>query len=301
MSLLQALRYFATEAVASMIGNWRASLLAVVTCALSLYVGAFFFLLSANLSRQTDSWQGSLKLSVYLDSDAAPAAVEHIKAALSQPPWIEETQSVSQAEAQLRFDDAFPQVAEALGEDSRIALPASVEGTIVPSAIDEAAWNEWVLRLRALDGVSSVDDDRNWIREVQRFSSWIRGAGLALSFALLVAAAFTIAAVVRLTAYQYLDEISVLRLVGATEFYVRGPFVMEGLVQGLLGGASAIGGLWLTFALATAEAGSSLWMTVVFDRFLAVSSQVAIVLIGATAGLLGSILSIRREALVESS
>ena len=77
-----------------------------------------------------------------------------------------------------------------------------------------------------------VDDDRDWLRQLEGVVQVVRTVGMALVAVLLLAAIFTIASVIRLTAYLYRDEIGVMRLVGATELFIRGPFYVEGLVQG---------------------------------------------------------------------
>ncbi len=297
MNLLQAIAYFLEEALIGMGTSWRASLVAVATCALSLYVGAFFFLITDNLSRQVDSWQQSLKVSIYLDDGLSVTDIERIRAKVELASWIESTTVVTPAMARERFAVSFSEVASALGDSVELDLPASIEAALGDTEIDESAWTSWLAQLAQEPGVQAVDDDRTFVRDVHRLTLWVRSAGLALSLGLLVAAAFTIAAVVRLTAYRYLDEISVLRLVGATEFYVRGPFVMEGLLQGLAGSALAVGALRLTHLFALERSGDSLWIGLLFERFLAPGSQVALVALGGLAGLAGSVLSIRRESL----
>ena len=89
-----------------------------------------------------------------------------------------------------------------------------------------------------------VDDDRDWIAQVETALAVVRALGVGLLVVLLGAAMFTIASVVRLTAYLYREEIAIMRLVGATEFFIRGPFYVEGLLQGLLGAAVSLGGLY---------------------------------------------------------
>ena len=81
-----------------------------------------------------------------------------------------------------------------------------------------------------------VDDDRDWVAQLEGVLQVIGAVGLGVVAVLMVAAIFTIASVIRLTAYLYRDEIGVMRLVGATELFIRGPFYVEGLLQGLLGG-----------------------------------------------------------------
>ncbi len=299
MNLAQALAYFFREAASSLLLSWRGSALAILTCALSLYVGAFFFLVSGNLSTQTEAWRSSMKVSAYLEMQLEPGQADRVAASMTDPAWSSDAVFVSPEDAQERFTQAFPQVASALGADTPMNLPASIEVSVTSEKVDNATWENWIESIRSLEGVASVDDDRDWIREVQRFSLWVRTAGVAASLGLLIAAAFTIAAVVRLTAYQYLDEISVLRMVGATEFYVRGPFIAEGFLQGLLGSVIALVGLWVTQVFAAAQTGDSLWLAILFERFLSGYSQFALLAIGGLAGLVGSVLSIRRETLEE--
>ena len=96
----------------------------------------------------------------------------------------------------------------------------------------------------------------------------VRGVGLVLTAVLLGASIFTIASVIRLTSYLYRDEISVMRLVGATEFYIRGPFYVEGLLQGLLGAVVALGGLFAVHLTLQPRLERSLVASVLAERFL---------------------------------
>ena len=133
--------------------------------------------------------------------------------------------------------------------------------------------------------------------QLETVISLVRAAGLVLGGVLLGAAIFTIGSIIRLTAYLHHEEISILRLVGATEFYIRGPFYTEGLLQGLLGGGCASLVLFGTYQLVHGRQPATLVSTVFAATFLS-SVQVGILIgIGAAAGLLGAIASLRREPL----
>jgi cell division transport system permease protein len=144
-----------------------------------------------------------------------------------------------------------------------------------------------------------VDDDRDWVAQLSAVVAVVRGLGLALGGVLLGAAVFTIGSVIRLTAYLYEEEMTVMRLVGATEFFIRGPFYVEGLLQGLLGGALAAGGLTAAAWAARERLGESLLGRLVAAEPPAPDQLLLLVGLGAAAGLLGAVLSLRREALGE--
>jgi cell division transport system permease protein len=131
---------------------------------------------------------------------------------------------------------------------------------------------------------------------------------MVLGAVLLLTAIFTISSVIRLTAYLYRDEIAVMRLVGATEFYIRGPFYVEGLFQGLAGGLLAVGSLFGIHRLVVGggagspyagspDAGSPLLASVLAEDFLSPRQVVLLISLGALAGLVGAVTSLRREEL----
>ncbi len=86
-----------------------------------------------------------------------------------------------------------------------------------------------------------------------------------------------------------------LRLIGATEFYIRGPFYAEGLVQGAAGGVLALAALYLSYQVIRPQSGAALLGTVLVGDFLPASQLLALLVLGALAGLLGAIVSVRRE------
>jgi cell division transport system permease protein len=173
----------------------------------------------------------------------------------------------------------------------------SLEAVLGTGSIDSTQLDAWARALGDRPEVSLVDDDRVWLDQLRGVLGVVRWMGLALGLGLLVAAGFTIASVVRLSALVHLDEIEVLRLVGATEFFIRGPFYMEGLLQGLCGGVLALVSLGGAEVALRLRAGGSIWGTLLFSDFLPVGDMLLLLTVGAIAGLLGAMLSLRRERL----
>ena len=146
-------------------------------------------------------------------------------------------------------------------------------------------------------GVEQVQFDWEWLARLRRLISIVNLAGFVAGGILAVAAAFTIANVIRLTMMLYREEIEIMRLVGATETIIRGPFLIEGLLQGLLGAALAVALLVGAFFGARhflVPANSLLW-SFLFNGFLPWQKIAALFGGGMLAGYLGSWLSVRES------
>jgi cell division transport system permease protein len=297
VSLFQALRYFFREALVNLARGFRVSLLAIFTIAVSLALGGVFLLASRNLSGAVERWRAETRVVIYLKPEVTPADLQRLSGEARQPKWVASVQPVSAAAARQRFRDIFPSLSglvEGLGEEP---LPPSLEVAVLPGQAPQRDLAAWLDAWKKRPEVSIVDDDREWLRQLETLVAVVRGVGLALGAVLLGAAIFTIASVIRLTAYLHHEEISVMRLVGATEFFIRGPFYAEGLLQGVLGALLALAGLYGAYHLAHARAATSLIATMLATDFLDRSEIGFVLLLGAAAGLLGAIASLRREPL----
>ena len=102
-------------------------------------------------------------------------------------------------------------------------------------------------KLRAVSGVADVRYDRQWLDRLVSAIAVVQTIGLALGATLILAAALTVATVVRLALHARRDEIEIMQLVGAPQAYIRGPFVMEGVLQGGIGATAALVVLLVTF------------------------------------------------------
>ncbi|HSS78166.1 MAG TPA: permease-like cell division protein FtsX [Thermoanaerobaculia bacterium] len=296
MNLLQALRYFFQEAAVNLLRSWKVSLLAVLTIAVSLFFGGAFLLVSSNLSASLERWRGEMRAVIYLKPDTPEADLRRLAGEAAGQPGVKSVQPVTPVAARQRFQEIFPGLADLVAGWQDEPLPASLEVSFDPAAAGKAR-AAWLDGWRRRPEVTLVDDDREWLGQLETVVAVVRAVGLALVGGLLGAAIFTIASVIRLTAYLHHEEISILRLVGSTEFFIRGPFYVEGLLQGLLGGLVASGALWGVYQFLHARSRGSLVSAVLALEFLKPQDVAFLVLLGGAAGLFGAVASLRREAL----
>ncbi|HXO40220.1 MAG TPA: permease-like cell division protein FtsX [Thermoanaerobaculia bacterium] len=296
MSLARALRYFAREACLNLLRSWRVSLLAVLTITVSLLLGGAFLLASRNLAGSVEGWRGQLRVVIYLKPGTPASDLPRLAAAARAAPWVAGVDVVSPATARRRFRDTFPTLADVIDSGEGEPLPASLEVALRREQAEAGGLDAWLDAWRRRPEVAMVDDDREWLAQVETAVAVVRAVGLVLGGILLGAAIFTIASIIRLTAYLHHEEITIMRLVGATEFFIRGPFYVEGLIQGLLGGALASAGLYASYQLIHARS-RSLFAAVLAGQFLSPRQLGLLLLLGAMAGLIGAVASLRRETL----
>ena len=244
---MRALRYAFGEATASLWRGRRSGLLSIVTIALALFVLGSFLIMTANLERLGAAWSSSAEMSVYLSDEVTDQERRAIESTLAPSEIVASQEYVSKTTALARFRETFSDLTGSLETLGHNPLPASYEVRLKPGPAAEAGVDSLGAQLREASGVADVRYDRQWLARLMAAISIIRGVGLVMGAILTVAAALTVASVVRLALHARRDEIEIMQLVGAPGAYVRGPFVMEGVLQGGVGAIVALAALALTF------------------------------------------------------
>jgi cell division transport system permease protein len=244
---MRALQYAFDEAIASLWRGRTSGLLSTATIAVALFVLGAFLLVTSNLERLGAEWSRSAEMSAYIDDDATPEARAAIEAMLAPSALIIGFKFVSKAEALERFKQTFADLANAADTVGGNPMPASYEIRLQATPGSQDAVDELAARLRLSDGVVDVRYDRQWLDRLLAAVSVLQGVGLVLGAFLTLAAALTVANVVRLALFARRDEIEIMQLVGAPDVYIRGPFVMEGVLQGGIGAAVALAALAAAF------------------------------------------------------
>jgi len=290
---MRALRYALEEAFTSLWRGRQAGLLSTLTIALALFVLGGFLVVTANLERLGNEWSNAAELSVYLKDDITAGDRRAVEMVLAPSDVIAAHEYVSKTVALARFKQTFGDLAAAVDGVGGNPLPASLEVRLRPAPGTSAGVDRLATRLRQMTGVADVRYDRQWLTRVLSAINVVRGVGLVLGSVLAIAAALTVANVVRLALYARREELDIMNLVGAPQIYVRGPFVMEGVLQGGVGAIAALLALGVAFfalrgryllPLASALNLSSI-------RFLPVELCVLLVVGGMAVGCLGGLVA----------
>jgi cell division transport system permease protein len=296
MRWLYAIGYCFEEAFAELWRNRLVNLVSIGTIAVSLVILGIFASLSENLNVLLAGWSNRVQVTAYLADDAGATSRDKIEARLRSLAEVESYEFVDKERAVERFRSYFPELEGLPGMLESNPLPASFEILISEGHRAPEQVHRFAERLAREPGVDGVDYDLLWIERLTAIIDLVRVVGFFIGGAMVVAAIFTIFNVVKLTVYGRQDEIGIMRLVGATHAYIRGPFLVEGMLQGGLGGGLALGLLYLAHRLLFRDILSSSRLVLGADwlTFLSPRAWVAIFLGGMIVGLFGSALSVRR-------
>ena len=295
---MRVLQYCVSEAVASLWRGRRSGVMSVLTSATAMFVLGALLMVTNNVERLLGRWEASAELVAYLSDDATAEHRAAVRELLDGSSVAESYTQVSKAEALLRFRQDFAELASVIGGLDDNPLPASYEVRLhaAPDAGD--AVETLAERLRGTAGVTDVRYDREWISRVATAVSFLRALGALVVTALIVAAALTVANVVRLAGHARRGELEIMRLVGAPVSYVRGPFVVEGMLQGGVGATIALAALWGTFLLGEFYYGPAIETLLNASRvsFLPLELSVFLVAGGVVVGSVGGVLGAWRTA-----
>jgi len=243
--MIARISYAFRETWASFKRNVTLTMAAVVTSAVSLLLVGSTFLIQRAFDNLLTRWKGDVELIVYVRSDADPSQIQVIEDALNSQPAIIDV-------SKLRYLDQAQSYAEAqklfAGDPGtlRLLTPENIPSQfkVVPISQDSNLIRELGEQFRSLAGVREVAYAQDVFDVVARVSQFIRIATTAMSIVLLMVAVGLIWNTIRTAMFARRREIEVMKLVGATNWFIRIPFMLEGLMQGLIGGILSCLGLW---------------------------------------------------------
>ena len=227
------------------------------------------------------------ELNVYLEEEAEDRTAETLRTRAATQPGVEETEYISHEEAQEIFQRDF-------GEDAAIYfdepfLPASIKVRVTPAYANPDSLAQLQREMSTWNRVDEVVFNQPLVAKVQRNLRLLSTVGLALGTLVTLAALFLVANTIRLTVYARRLLIRTMKLVGATDRFVRRPFVVEGMVQGFVAGVLASLVLWGLFRLASENLPQ-----LVGGRIFMLSVAALVILTGVLMGWLGSYFAVRR-------
>jgi cell division transport system permease protein len=274
------------------------TILATGAVGVSLLLVGLVVLTAQNVARLSKPWGQGVQMVVYLEETATPERARAIADVLRGVNAIERVDYVPPDQALARLEESLGPRRDLLTGVEVGWLPASLEVTLAPGVREVAEASPLVAKLRATPGVEEVEFLGDWVDKVASLVRSLRLAAAGLALIVALACVYVVAGTITLGMVARREEIEVLKLVGATDRFVKAPLLVEGALQGLLGAGVAVGLLFAVFRLG-APALSAALAGVLGPAPLTFlpGAQLGITLaVGAGLGLVGSWVAIGRYA-----
>ena len=246
---LQRLIYFLREAFRNLRTSPLVSAVSTAIIALSIFIFGLFLVIFVNFAGMFQRWNRNVAVDVYLAPGIDSKSTEALAAKFKGMPEITDIQFISADKAYEQFRKMLGPQAELLDELGKNPLPASFRLTPIEKVRNTDALALLAQKLENLPGVAEVRYGAKWVERFQAIIQVLRMLGIVIGLILLLASVLIISNTIRLTVYSRKEEIEIMRLVGATETFIRIPFFLEGLFQGLVAGLAAVGILWVIYML----------------------------------------------------
>jgi cell division transport system permease protein len=294
--VVRKLIYFFVRALRNMRQSPFLCTAAVSTVMVALVILAFFALVVLNIEQLTRSWSREVQISAYLDQAVGSESVAGKQTQIGHFPEVEEVVFISRQQAYESFKERLGDDADLLQGMKKDFLPASFAISLKAEFRNRLGVEKVVERLRQDSQLSDLRYGQDWLEKFEAFLALLHAAGLILGGFLLFATLFIVSNTIKLTLFARRDELEVMALVGGTPGFIKTPFLLEGAIQGAVGGLLALLISYGFFQFYLKEDLSNLLIAsgIGSIEFLPPAWQVALVATGTSLGLIGSFLSLRK-------
>lgn len=289
---LSTSEYFIKEVYTSFKRNIWMTLASIFTVVLSLFILGFFSIVILNLNKMADTLESQVQISVYLKDDLSQEEIDETKETLSKIEGLQDIKFTTREEAMENFK-------ERLG-DQQFLLDALDDTNPLPDSFSLTVTSPQQVKtivdtVVALDSVESASYSQDIINHLFNLTHLIRLIGVALIILLTGAAIFIISNTIRLTVFARRKEIAIMKYVGATDWFIRWPFLLEGICLGFIGGGLATIFLYIVYNQVTQEIYEAMAFFPLIPQHPFIDYiSLAILVAGIIIGALGSTISLKR-------
>ena len=290
---INTMQYFIVDALKSVKRNRTVSLAATITVMMTFFIFGTFALVGLNFNKVIEDVAEQIEIRVYLLDDIKLVDRREVEIILKEQEGVKEVIYESR-------EDAFLNLEESLDENKGILEGYDLESNPLPASfiviLDDADYADPVAaQVESMRGVESIKNQQDLINTIEKVVDGVQIVGVGL-FAILVGVSiFLIMNTIKLTVYSRRKEVGIMKFVGATDWFIRWPFVIEGMIIGLLGSMISIGILYFAYNTIFEWIVSSMLMTnLVSPTFVLTTLASGFAVGGIAVGAIGSIFALRK-------
>ncbi len=293
---MQKINYFLRETFNNLWQYRVRNIFSVTIICLSFLVFGTFLSLSNNIYLTARELSKNMYAVFFLAKNLSQKQVTHIEGKLRESQLAKSVRFVSSEEALKRFEQNFPELQGIVKNIDANPFPPSFEVNLDESSLTSERVAAFIEDMRDLGGVEDVQYNKDWIEKLQSLSRLVKAIGFFLGGILILASFFIISNVIKLNVFTRQEEIGILRLVGASNAFIRIPFLLEGMILGMLGALASLVLLFVLIEFFPLYLGTSLGVLneLITFGYLTPLQMLMIIAGGAMIGLFGSFSSLAR-------
>ena len=284
---------FTFDAIKSLFRNKTISIATIINIVVTLTIYGIFLIIMNVIVTNVNDVESKLQLKVYLKDSITVEEQNEIKKAIDSVEGIVEVTYESKSDAIRNFREQLKDYAWMIEgyDDTNNPLPSSYVIKISSPEVAYDIENE----LQGFAGIDDIGSDKVLVRQVSRISSFIRAAWIILSCILILVSLFLIMNTIKLTIYSRRKEIYIMKFVGATDWFIRWPFVIEGIILGAIGGIISIAIVYYVYnSVYNVLVDKNLFSYLIDPNVIFVQLIIHFFTIGISVGIIGSIVSLRK-------
>ena len=294
---ISTIKYYIVDALRSLKRNKTVSMASVATVAATLFILGVFLLIVFNVNSAIEELGSKLEVKIYLKDNITISEKSSLERALNNVTGVSEIDFEDKA-------DALEKVKKQFGEESKALVEGFEKENPFPNAYivrveKPEVVNNVVKAIEGLSGIEKIKDVREIVEKIIKITNTLKIIGLALFVILISVSLFLIGNTIKLTVYSRKKEIGIMKYVGATDWFIRWPFIIEGMILGAVGAFISTGILYYVYKMIFQKfANALLGFTLINPHFILSTTLWQFMLGGLFIGAIGSIISIRKFLIV---
>ncbi|RLB85499.1 MAG: ABC transporter permease [Deltaproteobacteria bacterium] len=266
----------------------------IITIAISILIVSAFALFFVNANEIINPWKKGIKIMVYLKPDVSEIKIPELKRKIQGMDGIQDVRFISKNEAFQQLKKQMRRQSSLFENLKENPLPDAFEIRLIASSQNQEKVEMLAIRLESLPQVDEVEYGQRWLRRFTNFFNLFRLTGYTMGGIFFMAALLIVANTIRLVLFSRREEIEIMRLVGATDSFIKAPFYIQGLIQGAFGGIIGLAALFVIFMFISSSVKQGLSPTLFTIRFLSSGAFCGIILGSTFVGWIGCYLSLKQ-------
>jgi cell division transport system permease protein len=294
--IIQKLKYFLKETLRNLWQYRIRNFFSITIICLSFLIFGVFLSLSNNLHFTAQQLSKNMMIIFFLEKNLPADQINVVEEKLKESSLIEDVQFISPEKALEEFQNNFPELRRIIENLRANPFPSSFEATFSKENFSSSKTLAFIQEMKGTKGVEDIQFNKDWVEKMQSLSRLAQAVGFFLGGILILASFFIISNVIKLNVFARHEEIEILRLVGATNTFIRIPFLIEGMILGILGGLVSLLLIFFLIKFFPLYLGTSLgvFSELINFRYLSLSQIIILIATGAFIGFSGSFSSLAR-------